>query len=166
MIRIHLRSAVLALGMFLLTLVLSAPAHAERMVKHGQYQIHYNTVTTSFLTPEVAQAYGIVRSAYQALLNIAVLRENPDGTTTPVQALVTGEVGNLVEQARPLSFQIVREQNAIYQLATFRFTQDDATRFRLQIRVDPNQPPYELSFIDRFYVDPPKGGAQVSPLIQ
>ena len=166
MIKMNLRSPVLALCALLLMGGLSTPAQAERMVKQGPYQIHYNTVTTSFLTPEVAQAYGIVRSAYQALVNIAVLRENPDGTTTPVQALVTGEVGNLVEQARPLSFQIVREQNAIYQLATFRFTQDEATRFRLQIRVDPNQPPYELSLIDRFYFDPPKGSEQVSPLIQ
>ncbi|ODC04702.1 hypothetical protein BFW38_15365 [Terasakiispira papahanaumokuakeensis] len=147
-----MRLGLAAIGLWLIS-VWAMPAYAERYETYGDYQIHYNAVTTSFLQPEVAQAYNIVRSRYQALVNIAVLKVNADGSTTPVNAVVTGEAGNLAEQSRTLSFRTIREQEAIYSIATFRFTEDEPTRFRLQVRADPNQPPYELTFIDRFYAD-------------
>lgn len=147
-----MRIGLAAIGLWLISLW-ALPAYAERYETYGDYQIHYNTVTTSFLQPEVAQAYDIVRSRYQALVNITVLKVNADGSTTPVNAIVTGEAGNLAEQSRSLSFRTIREQEAIYSIATFRFTEDEPTRFRLQVRADPNLPPYELTFIDRFYAD-------------
>jgi hypothetical protein len=50
-------------------------AKAEQFEQVGDYQIHYNTFTTSFLQPQVAKAYNIVRSRYQAMINISVLKK-------------------------------------------------------------------------------------------
>lgn len=140
----------LSLSLFLLT-AFSLKAQAEQFEQVGDYQIHYNTFTTGFLQPQVAQAYGIVRSRYQAMANISVLKKQADGQYKPVEAIVNGEMSNLAGQTVGLSFRSIREPNAIYQITTFTFTEDEPIRFRLMVRYDPNQPPYELSFINRFY---------------
>ncbi|WP_417595933.1 DUF4426 domain-containing protein [Oceanospirillum sp.] len=134
-----------------LLLTLSSPAQAEQFEQVGDYQIHYNAFTTGFLQPEVAQSYGIVRSRYQAMINISVLKKQVDGSYKPVEALVTGDVANLAGQSVNLAFRTIREPNAIYQITSFRFTEDEPTRFRLKVRFDPNMEPYDLSFIRRFY---------------
>lgn len=131
----------------------AAVAQAEQFERIGRYQIHYNAVSTSFLTPEVAAANGIQRSRVQALLNVSVREEQDDGSTRPVSATVEGRVGNLAGQSQPLSFRTVREDGAIYHLATFRIQEDEPMRFDLRVRYDRNAPPGEVSFIQRFYVD-------------
>ena len=136
-----------------LLLVMMSSAKAEQFEQVGDYQIHYNTFTTSFLQPQVAKAYNVVRSRYQAMINISVLKKQSDGRYKAVEALVTGDVGNLAGQSVSLAFRSIREPNAIYQITTFRFTEDEPTRFRLKVRFDPNQPAYDLSFIRRFYGD-------------
>ncbi|WP_458527373.1 DUF4426 domain-containing protein [Onishia taeanensis] len=128
-------------------------AQAEQFERIGRYQIHYNAVNTSFLTPEVAAANGIQRSRVQALLNVSVREEQDDGTTRPVPASVEGTVGNLAGQSQPLGFRTVRDNEAIYHLATFRIQEDEPMRFDLRVRYDRNAPPGEVSFIQRFYID-------------
>mgnify|MGYP000669313909 CR=1 FL=1 len=81
------------------------------------------------------------------------MKKQSDGRYKAVEALVTGDVGNLADQSVSLAFRSIREPNAIYQITTFRFTEDEPTRFRLKVRFDPNQPAYDLSFIRRFYGD-------------
>lgn len=130
---------------------LNPSAQAAQYEQVGDYQIHYNTLTTGFLQPDVAKAYGIVRSRYQGMINVSVLKKQADGSYKPVEALVTGDVGNLAGQTINLAFRTIREPNAIYQISTFNFTEDEPTRFRLKVRFDPNKDPYDLSFIRRFY---------------
>ena len=149
----------LTLNRFLLSLLtalallisLIQPVQAGQYDQVGDYQIHYNTFTTGFLQPEVAQAYGIVRSRYQGMINISVLKKQADGRYKPVEAMVTGDVSNLAGQSVGLAFRSIREPNAIYQITTFNFTEDEPTRFRLKVRFDPNKEPHDLSFIRRFY---------------
>ncbi len=131
----------------------SKTAQAEQFERFGRYQVHYNAVNTSFLTQEVAAANDIQRSRVQALLNVSVRKEQDDGTTRPVEASVEGRVGNLAGQSQPLSFRTVREEGAIYHLATFRIQEDEPMRFDLRVRYDRNAPPGEVSFIQRFYID-------------
>jgi len=135
----------------LLAFALPISAQAAQFEQVGDYQIHYNTLTTGFLQPDVAQAYGIVRSRYQGMINVSVLKKQPDDSYKPVEAMVTGDVANLAGQSVNLAFRSIREPNAIYQITTFRFTEDEPTRFRLKVRFDPNIEPYDLSFIRRFY---------------
>ncbi|MBB1486444.1 DUF4426 domain-containing protein [Oceanospirillum sediminis] len=134
-----------------LLLTIALPARAEQFEQIGDYQIHYNTFTTGFLQPDVARAYKIVRSRYQAMINISVLKKQADDSYKPVEALVTGDVSNLAGQSTNLGFRTIREKDGIYQITTFNFTEDEPTRFRLKVRFDPNIPAHDLSFIRRFY---------------
>ena len=59
-----------------LLMCLSVQAHAEQKETLGEWDVHYMVVNTPFLTPEVAASYGIVRSKYNALVNISVLNKD------------------------------------------------------------------------------------------
>ncbi len=147
------RGMVWLFGLALLASASLGTAQAEQLERFGRYQVHYNAVNTSFLTPEVAAANGIQRSRVQALLNVSVREEQQNGTTRPVQASVEGRVGNLAGQSQPLTFRTVREDGAVYHLATFRIQEDEPMRFDLSVRYDRNASPAKVSFIQRFYID-------------
>ncbi|WP_421867481.1 DUF4426 domain-containing protein [Motiliproteus sp.] len=137
----------------LLTAVLLLPslASAEQFEAVDQYQIHYNALGTTFLLPEVAEQYQIQRSKVRGLVNISVLDSSADHRA--VVAQVSGEIRNLVDQRQPLNFRQVREGDAIYYIAEFRFTDDERLFFELQVQPDPNGPVYPLNFEQHFYVD-------------
>ncbi|MHB0774654.1 DUF4426 domain-containing protein [Halomonas sp. WWR20] len=137
----------------LLLLAMVGSARAEQMERVGDYEIHYSAVNTRFLTPEVAAAYDITRSQVQALLTVSVLKRLADGSTRPVNAMISGKAGNLAGQTAPLAFRTVREDEAIYQLATFRIMEGEPMRFSLAVTYDSNQPPADVAFIQRFYSD-------------
>ncbi|MFU8833195.1 MAG: DUF4426 domain-containing protein, partial [Wenzhouxiangella sp.] len=100
---------VTTLAMIALCLsVSSASAQVEQINDHV---IHYNTLSTSLIAPDVARSYGIQRSANRALLNIAVLREDDQGLNTPVTASVSATAVNLAGQRRIIDMQEIRDQD-------------------------------------------------------
>ena len=56
-----------------LAFMLTATVNAENMKKLNDLNVHYIAIGSTFLTPEIAKAYGIERSRYKGLVNIAVL---------------------------------------------------------------------------------------------
>lgn len=144
-------SSLRALFFGLALVILSPVLHAEQKVVQSGYEIHYSAIPSSFLTPEVAQAYGLTRSRVMALLNIAVLKINEDGSTTPVNALVSGEAKNLVQQVKYLQFRQIKEVDAIYYISTFRFSNEEQLTFDINVQPDPNQPAIKLRFSQTFY---------------
>ena len=51
----------------LLALLMTLPLRAEQMKELGPWQVHYSAFNSSFLTPEVAKAYGLERSRYNGI---------------------------------------------------------------------------------------------------
>jgi hypothetical protein len=80
----------------------------------GEFQLHYNAVRTDVLTAEVARAYGIQRSANRVLLNVSLQRKNADGTTTPVDGVVTASVYNLNGQLKEITMRRITEGSSVY----------------------------------------------------
>jgi hypothetical protein len=66
---------------FLLLFGLSLQAPAQQAEDLGDYLVHYNTMNTTLLSPEVARAYNIQRSGTRGLLNIAVLKRTRMNST-------------------------------------------------------------------------------------
>ena len=122
---------VLAL-MFIVLSLLSSQTFAESKT-FGNYTVHYIAVNSTFLTPEIAQQYKIVRSARRAFLNIAVLRNNADGSTTPVAAKVEGGKRNLMQQTGNIDFAEIREGESIYYIGQFDFSNAEIVRFNVQV---------------------------------
>ena len=145
-----------ALGCLLISgLSLGATAsYAQQYTQVGDYQIHYSAISTDFLTPEVAQAYGIQRSVGLGLVNVSVLQEQEDGSKLPVSASIDGSVGELSGSSEEsLRFRTVRENDTINQISTFTLRHDEPMRFALDVRYDRNAEPETISFVERFYIE-------------
>lgn len=116
----------------LLSLLFTVPAAlAEQKQTLGKWDVHYIVVNTTFFTPETAQNYGIVRSKYNALVNISVL----DNTTGEAQVVsVKGQARNLLGNSKTLNFKRVKEGEAIYYLAPLSFNDRETFRFNVDIQ--------------------------------
>ncbi len=143
------------MALVILALATLAPAaQAEQKQVFGDYEIHYNVFNSSFLQPEVAAQYDINRSRAIGVVNIAVLKRNPDGQLpTPIAAFLEGEVTNQVQQMNRLAFRRVSEGQAVYYLADFHFSENDPLVFTVRVLADPNQPPLALRFSKVLFAD-------------
>lgn len=147
-----LRSLLLSVSLAA-TLMVTTSASAEQFVQVGDYEIHYSAVSTSFLTPEVAEAHNIQRSANRGLVNVSVRERRDDGSTRPVSAGIQGYVSGLTGTQEPLSFRTVHDGDSTYHLAPFTMRHDEAMRFELDVRYDRNESPESVNFIQRFYIE-------------
>ncbi|EKE75703.1 DUF4426 domain-containing protein [Gallaecimonas xiamenensis] len=138
-----------ALTALLLT-VLAMPALAEQMMKFGHYEVHYQALPTTFLTPQIASTYQIERSRFRGLVNIAVLDSAQGKLAVP--ASLSGQARNLLGNVIDLTFREVREGNAIYYIATLPYSNEEMFRFNVDITPQGGQP-FTLKFEHKFYVD-------------
>ena len=134
--------------MALSALLISQTAVAEQKQTLGQWDVHYMVVSTTFLTPEVAKANNIVRSRYNALVNISVLDKDTQKAQMPS---VTGIAKNLIGTSKPLSFRRVNEGDAIYYLAVLSYRNMETYRFNIDIQQ--GEETQTLSFTQKLYVD-------------
>ncbi|MDP2562369.1 DUF4426 domain-containing protein [Psychrobium sp. 1_MG-2023] len=117
----------------------------------GRYQVHYMALSSTFLTPQVAMAYNIKRSRYNAFVNISVLDTLIDGNPA-VKANITGKAVNLTGNTRQLTFKEVIEGNAIYYIAELPFRNEE--RFTIQINSSNKDGlNSRVSFKQQFYAD-------------
>lgn len=128
--------------------ILAFSANAEQKKTLGNWDVHYMVVGTPFLTPDVAANYGIVRSKFNALINISVLDSK---TGTAQLADVTGVAKNLIGNSKKLTFKKVEEGDAIYYLAVLPFRDQETFRFEIDVRKGSNQ--QTLKFQQKMYVD-------------
>jgi len=133
----------------MLAIVLLTPVAAQQAEQFGKYEVHYSTLNTNMLQPEIASAYGIQRSGTRAILNITVLDSE---TGNPVQARVEAEAANLTGQRRDIQLREIRDQGAIYYLGQFRFRNEESLNFNVSIQPEGRQGnPFSLTFRQKFY---------------
>ncbi len=124
---------------------------AETHVKEfGDISVYYSVVNTSFLTPQVAKDYGINRAGNLGLVNIAIRNTQAN---KPLSAEVDGNAYNLAGQNKSLAFKEVKEEGAIYYLATVRFSNMENLSFELNVRIDGTQEVLPIRFKQTMYVD-------------
>lgn len=138
------------LSALMLTLAMSSNAAAENMKAMGSMNIHYIALGATFLTPEVAKAYGIERSRYNGLVNISVLDNTKSGNPAKKVA-ITGKARNDVGQLKALEFKEVTEGSAIYYLAQVNYANEETIFFDISVNDGTEQ--HSFSFKQKFYVD-------------
>lgn len=119
----------------------------------GEYTVHYIAVNSTFITPEIARQYGIVRGSRNAFVNLAVLRNEVDGSTTPVTATITGSHRNLMQQSVDIGFREIREGSAIYYIGEFSFSNAEILRFNVTVQPESERRPHTFEWRTQLYTD-------------
>ena len=139
----YLLSLSVALG-----LMFSSQVNAEQKQVLGSWYVHYIALNSTFLTPDVAKQYGIVRSKFNALINISVLDRQDKAAQSVV---LTGTAKNLIGVVKKLTFKQVTEGQAIYYLAVLPFS--DLEQYRISIDINDGLEQKTLKFQHKFYAD-------------
>ena len=146
-----MRSRILQSLLLLTSLLLSAIAVADTK-EFGDYTVHYLAVNSTFLTPEIPEQYGIVRSRRSAFINISVLHNNDDGSTTAVPAMVAGGKYNLIQRST-IEFNEIREGDAIYYIGEFDFSNAEKLRFNIDVQPEHQGKVYQLEWQTQLYAE-------------
>ena len=140
--------------LILLAALTSLPAVAQRAMEFGDYTVHYNAMSSSMLTPEVAKAYGIRRSDSRALVNISVLKKTDTQMPQAVKATVTATGRNLTGQTRTVEIREIEEgDGAIYYLGELSVRNMETFDFTVLVTPEGNDRPYTVKFRQQFYTE-------------
>eukprot|EP01133_Synstelium_polycarpum_P001578 gene1578-1839_t len=122
------------LAVFLLTACLSVSAMAadvidgNRQKEFGDITVHYNTLTTSFLTPEMAQEAGIVRSKELGMINVFVNKG-----VESIDATVTGTIKDLGGKSEMLTFKKITQKGSTLYVAQYPVPQQETKIFTINV---------------------------------
>ncbi len=125
---------LLTLSVALFLALFQGPAVAAKYQNLGDYQIHYNAFPSTFLSPEMAKLYQIRRSGNRGVLTVSVLESQGEGAElVSVPAEVEGHAVNLTGQLKNFTVREVRDREAIYHIAEFRFVDGETLDFTLRV---------------------------------
>ena len=138
----------------LLTALTSLPAIAQQAQEFGDYIVHYNALSSSLITPEVAKAYGIRRSDSRALMNISVLKNAEGQTAKAVKAKVTASGRNLTGQTRNVEMREIDDgDGAIYYIGELSVRNMETFDFTVVVLVEGQSEPFNVKFRQQFYTE-------------
>lgn len=139
--------------LFLLLALASGSAWAQGSQEFGDYVLHFNAVSTEFLSPEVASRYGIQRSANQGLLNVAILKKAAGAPANSVWGHVSGTAtssrGRLIE----LAVREFKHDGSVSYIATFNVGSEETLDFELAVNPENSDEMLAIRFQQQFFVE-------------
>jgi len=135
----------------LLLMYAHVPAMAQQSEMFGPYELHYSVVNTTFLSPAVAATYGIVRGEQRAIVNLAVREHLAEGSEARSMQL-QGRTWDLI-QNQTLEFQEIREGQAVYYIADFKFINEEWRFFEVDFRPEGAEETYTFKLKHQLYKD-------------
>lgn len=132
-------------------LLISLTSQAQLSERYGPYELHYSVVNTSFLSPEVAARYRLTRGRDYAILNLAVREHLEDGSTEPRAMQLQGSTQDLLGKQQVLDFQEIREGQAVYYIAEFRFINEEWRKFEVDFRPEGASRSYRFELRHQLY---------------
>ena len=145
---------ILIKTLILLAALTSLPAIAQQAQEFDDYIVHYNALSSSLITPEVAKAYGIRRSDSRALINISVLKSNGEQLATAVKAKVTASGRNLTGQTRNVDMREIDDgDGAIYYIGELSVRNMETFDFTVMVLVEGQREPFKVKFRQQFYTE-------------
>ena len=140
------------LGLLALLLFVCS-AWAENSTSVPGYTIHHNAIPTATLDPAIAMQYGIQRSKYRGMLNVSVLKDEPDTTGKAVDAIVMAKATNIRGQLISIPMRRVDEGDAIYFIGEFRIADQETLNFELKVKPRGETRFYKANLSQQFFID-------------
>ena len=140
--------------LLLVTALISLAAIAQQAETFGDYTIHYNALSSSFISPEVAKTYGIRRSDSRALINISVLKSNNSQSPQAVKAKVNTSGRNLTGQSRTVDMREINEgDGAIYYIGELSVRNMETFDFTVLVTPEGESKAFTVKFRQQFYTE-------------
>lgn len=133
-------------------LLISGHAAAQQSEMFGPFELHYSVVNTTFLDPKIAANYGITRGEKRAILNLAVREHLTGGGSEPRTMQLKGRTWDLI-QNQFLEFKEIREGQAIYYIAQFKFINEEWRFFEMDFRPEGAEQTYTFKFKHQLYIN-------------
>lgn len=135
-------------------LFLTSEIYAQENQKDiGNHSVHYSVFNSSFLTQSAASGYGFVRARDRAIINVAVTEIGAGGLSRGLPVQLKASVANLIQQTTELEFVEVKEKDATYYLAEFKFGDADILNFRLHVLLPGERYSDTIEFSKTLYHD-------------
>jgi len=128
----------------------STVAYAENAKSFGQHTVYYNAFPTNSLPSQMTQRYQLQRSKNIALVNISVVKNKSSLMPQGVKSIVSGEVKNLMGQAKSLEFKEIHEGEAYYYIAQVRVDNEEVVNFYVNAKPEKTGGNYDVSFSKKF----------------
>lgn len=122
----------------------------EEFKKFANHTIYYTVFNSTFISADIAKAYGIKRSKYESLINVVVSKNGEHGG---VPVAISGTVTNLMQQQKQLGFKTIEEENTVYYIAPVRIGGEEVVHFDITVRVDGEPQPLKLKFTKKLYAE-------------
>ncbi|WP_257281293.1 MULTISPECIES: DUF4426 domain-containing protein [unclassified Endozoicomonas] len=153
--------ACVRLFSLLLALAVFSGAHAapvpearvmnDKPARFGDYEVYYSAFPSTFIQPDIAKTYDLERGPKNGLVNMVVrnVRDSEEGKA--VKASFDGKTANLLGQQSALKFKEIREGDAIYYLAGFRFSNEEMLKFTIKVHPEGASQSHTIQFSQKFY---------------
>ena len=128
-------------------------ARAEQAIRQEPWVLHYMTLNTTELTPDVARSYGVSRTKTRGLLMLNLQRSD-----TPLQSIEhtsEGTIRNLIGQSRAEDPRYVKAGDAIYTLVEYRYSHLETLRFDFSVLPEGATKPIRLNFNQQMFTPGP-----------
>lgn len=119
----------------------------------GEYEVLWSVLPSTFLAPEVAKANNLQRSKGIGIVNISIMKENEDGSMSPVSGQVEGKVSNDVQQVRFLAFRRIQEGESVYFIAEYQYSSGELMTFNVTARPTGYQQDLAMRFAHTLFSD-------------
>jgi hypothetical protein len=133
-----------------LLLIACAPTALGESKQFGRFEVLYSVVNTTFVEPDTAAAYDLVRARDRAFVNIAVRERLADGGDRAVSAKIEGRSWDFYQNTY-LEFREIREGGAIYYIADFEFNDKEVRFFNLRLLPEGASRSQQLKFHQQIY---------------
>lgn len=120
---------------------------------YGEYTVLWSVLPSTFLAPEVARANDLQRSQGIGIVNISILKENGDGTMSPVTGQVEGKVSNDIQQVRFLAFRRIEEGDSVYFIAQYQYNSGELMTFDVIARPTGHNQALDFRFAHTLFSD-------------
>lgn len=135
-----------ALGLSVFLCVATSPVQAQGSQQWGSYTVYHTVFDSSFLLPNVAEAYGLVRGNGLFLVNISV---NAEGRNFGQAVGIEGTATNLMQQQQKLRFKEIDEGEATYYIAPLRIASQEVLHFAINVQ-PADEEPFTVKFTQTF----------------
>ncbi len=135
-----------------LLLLFASQASLAESLQFGTFELHYSVVNSTFVDPDVAGHYQIIRAKDRAFVNLAVRERVADGGDRAVTVKIEGRTWDLF-QNQFLKFREIREADAIYYIADFKFSDGEVRFFDLAVLPEGAKRSKQIKFQHKVYVE-------------